>query len=133
MPIRYHPKRGSILICDFTGFHSPEMTKRRPVIVISPKIKSRAGLCTVVALSATEPQPIEPFHCTIQIDPPLPFPYDKPQCWVKGDMLYTVSFDRLRFPFQKNPQGKRIPIIQQISAQEMILVETCVLAGIGIQ
>ncbi|MEQ9178418.1 MAG: type II toxin-antitoxin system PemK/MazF family toxin, partial [Nitratireductor sp.] len=34
-------------MCDFnTGFRVPEMVKRRPVVVISPKIKARPRLCT---------------------------------------------------------------------------------------
>ncbi|QQG36900.1 MAG: type II toxin-antitoxin system PemK/MazF family toxin [Micavibrio aeruginosavorus] len=49
MSIAEHPNKGSILLCDFNhGFVAPEMVKRRPVIVISPKIHGRVGLCTVV-------------------------------------------------------------------------------------
>lgn len=74
--IREHPKIGTILICDFDqGFKEPEMVKRRPVIVVSPKISTRPGLCTVVALSTTEPRPKMPFHCEIDLDPPLPPPW----------------------------------------------------------
>jgi uncharacterized protein YifN (PemK superfamily) len=77
MPIKEHPPLGTILICDFdAGFKVPEMVKRRPVVVISPKIESRFGLCTVVALSATEPDPVESYHCTIEIKPALPRPWN---------------------------------------------------------
>src|SRR3546814_14006270 len=42
MPIREHPVTGTILTCDFNvGFTQPEMIKRRPVVVISPKIANR--------------------------------------------------------------------------------------------
>ena len=39
MPINYPPKRGQILLCDFSqGFKEPEMVKgSRPVVVISTK------------------------------------------------------------------------------------------------
>src|SRR3546814_2449978 len=41
-----HPPTGTILTCNFdAGFKEPEMVKRRPVIVVSPKISIRAGLC----------------------------------------------------------------------------------------
>lgn len=40
MALRFHPKPGTILMCDFdTGFQVPEMVKKRPVIVLSPKRK----------------------------------------------------------------------------------------------
>ena len=64
MAIREHPPTGSILMCDFNaGFREPEMVKRRPVVVISPKIRARPGLCTVVALSTTVPAPVMDYHC----------------------------------------------------------------------
>jgi len=56
MAINEHPVSGTILMCNFApGFQQPEMVKRRPVIVISPKISRRPNLCTVVALSTTAP------------------------------------------------------------------------------
>ena len=51
-----------LLYCDFsTGFQPPEMVKRRPVVLISPRRKN-AALCTVVPLSTKEPVPIEDYH-----------------------------------------------------------------------
>lgn len=61
MAIREHPPLGTLLLCDFgSGFKPPEMVKRRLVVVISPRIKARPGLCTVVALSTTLPKPVWP-------------------------------------------------------------------------
>ncbi|MCV2223524.1 type II toxin-antitoxin system PemK/MazF family toxin [Pseudomonas sp. C98] len=34
MPLRYQPKEGSVLICDFRGYEVPEMVKVRPVVVL---------------------------------------------------------------------------------------------------
>ena len=101
MSIQFHPEPGTILICDFKGLNAPEMTKRRPVIVISPRFKHRTKLCTVVPLSTTVPSKIEPYHYKLNITPPLPEPYDANHAWVKADMLYTVAFDRLFLPFNK--------------------------------
>lgn len=44
-----------VLICDFTtGFQAPEMVKKRPVVVVSPR--RRIGqVCTVVPLSSVAP------------------------------------------------------------------------------
>lgn len=95
MSITFHPEQGTIVICDFTGFVVPEMVKRRPAVVISPRLRTRTGLCTVVPLSTTPPAPIAPYHCKLHVTPTLPKPYDAPYHWVKADMVYTVSFARL--------------------------------------
>ncbi|WP_432431527.1 type II toxin-antitoxin system PemK/MazF family toxin [Chelatococcus daeguensis] len=85
-----------MLICDFdSGFREPEMVKRRPVVVISPRLKRRTGLVSVVPLSTTPPDPIEDYHCEVRMEPPLPTPFDSPTAWVKADMPYTVGFQRL--------------------------------------
>jgi mRNA interferase MazF len=50
MSLPYHPKQGTIVICDFKGFVSPEMVKRRPAVIVSPRLRKREGLCTIVPL-----------------------------------------------------------------------------------
>ena len=60
--LTFQPKPGTLLVCDFgTGFKMPEMVKKRPVVVISPR-RRRSRLCTVVPLSTTAPNPVERFH-----------------------------------------------------------------------
>ena len=74
-----------------------------------------------------------PYHHKFYINPPLPYPYDSPFQWVKGDMVYSFSFDRLNFPFKgKDDCGKRIYDIRVIDNDEMKKVQTCVLNGLGI-
>jgi uncharacterized protein YifN (PemK superfamily) len=65
MPISFSPDRGSILICDFdrAGI-SPEMTKTRRVVVVSPTARNHRhgkgpGLALVVPLSTTAPLTVE--------------------------------------------------------------------------
>lgn len=131
--IKSHPKQGTILICDFSGFSEPEMVKRRPVIVVSKPIATRPGLCTVVALSTTEPPKVLPMHYQLEMDPPLPWPYDAPCQWVKGDMIYALSFRRFSYPkVKKDSSGKRIYDIRTISPEQLLCVQKCVMAGIGI-
>lgn len=60
MGIKFHPEPGAVLICDLDGMKFSEMQKRKPAVVISPSLKSRVGLCTVVPLSTTEPKKIDP-------------------------------------------------------------------------
>lgn len=134
MAIQDHPSPGSILMCDFnSGFKEPEMVKRRPVIVLSPKIAARPKLCTVVALSTTAPQAIQPYHCMVTFDPTLPPPFNAKEMWVKGDMIYSAGFHRLdliRLGTREN--GKRQYYFKTLSADDMKHVRTCVLRGLGL-
>ena len=133
MSISYPPNRGSILRCNFYNFRSPEMTKMRPVIVLSPSFSDRPGLCTVVACSSTKPTNIMPYHYEYHINPVLPSPYNSSIQWIKGDMLYSVSFDRLDFIFdKKNPNGKRIYDKRVVPNQVLHEIEKCVAYGLGI-
>ncbi|WP_210210156.1 type II toxin-antitoxin system PemK/MazF family toxin [Rhodopseudomonas palustris] len=59
MTLKFHPEPGTILICDYsTGFKAPEMVKKRPVVTVSPRLKRRDGLVTVVPLSTSRPEPV---------------------------------------------------------------------------
>lgn len=133
MAIKEHPLLGTILMCDFTGFKEPEMVKRRPVAVISPKIGSRPGLCTVVSLSGTDPFPIMPYHCQIDIEPEMPPPWNSKGVWVKGDMIYAVAFHRLDLIREgKDFRGKRLYRYQPLSDGQIKKIRECVLRGLGL-
>ena len=133
MPIREHPPTGTILICDFeTDFKLPEMVKVRPVIVISPKISGRLGLCTVVALSTTDPNPKMSFHAQIETNPTLPKPWNANPVWIKGDM-YAIGFHRLDFiRTGKDVSGKRQYNYATVSNDQIRLARSIVLRSIGL-
>ncbi|MEK7991871.1 MAG: type II toxin-antitoxin system PemK/MazF family toxin [Thiotrichaceae bacterium] len=132
MSLNLCPKQGTIVICDFKGFIIPEMVKRRPAIVIS-KIKSRAKLCTIVPCSTTPPNPVESYHYKLVVAPPLPKPYNKDYHWVKADMIYNVSWDRLQLPFSgKDDAGKRIYDLRIISDEDLVEIQKCVLHSLGL-
>jgi uncharacterized protein YifN (PemK superfamily) len=130
--IKFHPEIGTILICDFDGFIEPEMVKRRPVIVISPRFKNRNGLCTIVPLSTTLPKPVMPYHYKLKLDEPLPAPFDSPFQWVKADMVATVCFTRLFFPKEKDAEGKRENLYRTIEAIDLRNIRACVLHAISL-
>ena len=134
MPIREHPYVGTILICDFNaGFKEPEMVKRRPVVVISPKIAMRPGLCTVVALSMTAPAPKMSYHFQIDIDPPLPAPLSSTGVWVKGDMVNAVAFHRLDLIREsKDMQGRRKYRYEPLNDEIVKKIRESVLRGLGL-
>ncbi|MFN8759665.1 MAG: type II toxin-antitoxin system PemK/MazF family toxin [Tagaea sp.] len=135
MAINEHPAIGTILICDFDrGFVAPEMVKRRPVVVVSPKISVRYGLCTVVPISTEVPSPKMPYHLELGgLQPPLPEPWDQGPNWIKGDMIYSVSFNRLDFiRYGKNSDGKRVYRFETLSSEQMKSIRKCMLSALGL-
>lgn len=135
MPLTFHPDPGTLLVCNFdTGFIPPEMVKRRLVVVISPRLRKRDNLCTIVPLSTTAPASAQRHHCQIRMQPVLPHPWDTEWVWVKADMVYTVSFQRLDLiRGDKDYQGKRKYIKMSISPEDLQNVRTCVLEGLGLR
>lgn len=135
MPIREHPLIGTVVLCNFdSGFKVPEMVKRRPCVVISPKIAYRPGLCTVVALSTDAPDPVMPYHCQIDLRPELPAPWESDGVWVKGDMINAVGFHRLDlFRLGKDFGGKRRYLMTPLSADKIKEIRLCVLKAIGLK
>jgi len=133
MPLQFHPEQGTIVICDFKGFVAPEMVKRRPAVVISPRLRRRQRLCTVIPLSTTPPNPVEVYHHKLHVDPVLPAPYNAQFHWVKADMVYTVSFDRLFLPFEKKDgTGKRNYDVRVIDKADILKIQQCMLHGLGL-
>lgn len=132
MALNFHPTPGTIVICDFIGLKAPEMLKKRPVVILSPKFKGRNGLASIVPLSTTAPTAVAAYHYQLTVAPTLPPPYDSPQMWVKGDMVYTLSTDRMSLPFLgKDGSGKRQYIQRQVDAADFAEIQRCVLNGLG--
>ena len=52
------------------------MVKRRPAVVISPRLPYREGLCTVVPLSTTPPPHAVPYVVQLELKPHPPKPFD---------------------------------------------------------
>ncbi|MGY8905141.1 MAG: type II toxin-antitoxin system PemK/MazF family toxin [Burkholderiales bacterium] len=121
----YHPHPGDVLICDYTtGFISPEMVKKRAVVVISLKERHGGRLCTVVPLSTTAPNQMKSWHAVINVN--IPSLGNHPR-WAKCDMLATLSFDRLDKPHSKSHQGRQYHTVQ-ITAMELKAIRDGVLA-----
>jgi len=136
MPLAYPPKPGMIVMCDFTsGSRPPEMTKVRPVIVLSPGMSSRSGLTTVVSLSTTPPDPVEPFHLKVPCtDLPMLDWAQRGETWVKGDMVNAVALSRLNLLQlgSRDARGRRRHFTRQVSAEFFAEVIGAVLAGLGL-
>lgn len=102
--------------------------------MISPRLRDRTGLCTVVPMSTTEPSKIQAYHYRLHTTPSLPAPYVSAVHWVKADMLYTVSFERLFLMShgKKNATGKRIYDQRVIDAADLLKIQAAILQGIGL-
>lgn len=134
MPLLYYPREGEILVCDYTGFSSPEMTKSRPVVVVSPRLRRRADLVAVIPLSTTAPDHIEDYHCQITLANPLPAPFDSPDMWAKCDMISTIAKARLdRFKRPRRPHGgARTWDSGQLTPAQLLAVKRAMLCGLGL-
>ncbi|SMF48696.1 Uncharacterized protein YifN, PemK superfamily [Xaviernesmea oryzae] len=135
MPIRYAVPPGTLLLCDYSlgGFVPPEMVKRRPAIVISPRLPHRDGLCAVVPVSTTPPPRNVAYVIEFKLDPVLPAPFDSPVMWAKCDMVATVSFSRLDlFRTGRDQQGKRKYLARRVDRETFEKVCAGIRAGLGI-
>lgn len=132
MAINFHPARGAILVCDFSMLKTPEITKKRPVVVISHNTKHCTNLCTVVPITTTAPNKMMPYHHKLFFDPVMP-EYDNEYGWVLGNMVYTISFERLNLLYLgKDKNGKRIYDNRVLDETDLNAVIQCVRLGIGV-
>ena len=133
MPLQYHPKAGTIVVCDFgQAFRPPEMVKRRPAIVVSPQIQGRPNLCTVVPISTEIPKIRAAYHLELS-NLCLPHPYNEGPNWVKADMVFASSFSRLDlFKDGKDENGIRKYNAQCLTVDELLAVRKAILCSIGL-
>jgi uncharacterized protein YifN (PemK superfamily) len=132
MPLEFHPKAGTVVICDFQrGFVPPEMVKRRPAVVVSPPIAARKGLCTVVPLSTGIPHEKMPY----QVESPdlkLPSPWDRGPNWVKADMIYAVSLSRIDLIRRgRDENSRRVYYTVTLPYGDMLAIRKAMLWSLG--
>lgn len=110
------------------------MVKKRPVIVVSVGHRSRQGLATVVPLSTKRPNDTLNYHLLLENKLlPRHSLFQNKENWVKGDMINTVSYDRLSpIGDGRYPDGKRRYLSHKLSRDTMKLVYSCVLCGLNL-
>ena len=75
----------------------------------------------MVPLSATAPQPIEPWHHQLSPES-LPMPFRSKATWAKCDMVTTVSLERLdRVLAGRDAAGKRQYVAHNVNAADLIV------------
>ena len=134
MALHFHPEPGLVLLCDYSEFRVPEMVKERLVVIISPRLRRREGLCTVVPLSQTAPEPPQDYHCQLRLERPLPGRWAAESYWVKADMLATVGFHRLTLlGIGRDHEGKRRYITPKIPPAELRVIRQRVLCALDLE
>lgn len=135
MPLQYPPLPGAIIRCDFHGLKEPEMTKSRPVIILSPKIKNiNRTTFLAVALSTTEPTPSHNYHLKISLPGSILPEGIARECWVKGDMVYSLCKSRMdlyRLGKDKNT-GKRTYYTDRYTGDDLFNIRKAVMHAIGL-
>ena len=134
MGLSFHPKQGTVVRVDFDGaFRTPEMVKPRLCVVISKPIQARKGLCTVIPLSTSAPDPVMPYHCQLDIPFALPKPWGQVSRWVKGDMIYSASLQRTDLlSLGKDRNGRRLYQTETLMAHDLTRIQVAVLHGLGL-
>jgi mRNA interferase MazF len=127
MSLKYFPRAGQIFICDFSGFVTPEMTKVRPVVVISPRLPYRSEIVAIVPLSTTEPFHALPFCYRLSRNYNPAEQEDLP-CWAKADMVMNLSLSRL----SGFKTGRRQYVFPALDEVDLDGVRRAVLCGLGL-
>ncbi|XBQ16598.1 MAG: type II toxin-antitoxin system PemK/MazF family toxin [Oceanicaulis sp.] len=135
MAIKFPPKPGLLLLCDYSlgGFRPPEMVKRRPAIVLSPRLRHRENLVAVVPLSESPPARDLNYVVGIELHFDLPSFPGKLK-WAKCDMVATVGFFRLDlFRTARMPSGKRKYLQPILPAKDLERVKSGVRSALGLK
>ena len=135
MAIQFALPPGTIVLCDYSmgGFRPPEMVKTRPAIIISPRLRHRDGLCSVVPISGTFDGAELPYIVRLQFPRPLPYPFPNDVFWAKCDMIATVGFGRLdMFHTDRDQTGRRKYLRPELSLGQMDEVRNGIRHALGL-
>lgn len=134
MTLKFHPRIGEILVCKYPkDMKAPEMVKSRPVVVVSPRLKRRSNLITVVPLSSTRPTFIQDYHYEINITNPFPAPWNHSPCWAICDHPMTVGFDRVDLmKIGKDRNGNRRYYKHKLDTEDVAGIRLALKAALGL-
>ncbi|MEQ8282945.1 MAG: type II toxin-antitoxin system PemK/MazF family toxin [Parvibaculum sp.] len=127
MALNFYPRAGQIFVGDFSDLKEPEMTKVRPVIVVSPRLPYRSEIVAVVPISLTAPKHNLPYCFRLSKNYHPQEPDDLP-CWAKADMLMNVATKRL----SAFKIGRRQYDYPTLIPEDLAGVRHAVLCGLGL-
>jgi uncharacterized protein YifN (PemK superfamily) len=126
IPIKYHPKSGQVIMCDFCFLTKPEMQKERRAIVISTPHNHDAGKCTVIPVSKSRPRS-EALPSVEFIPGSYSFFHRTESVWAVCDHVYTLSYSRM---WKINDNRK--PVLPSISTEDLVKIRLAVAKEMGI-
>jgi uncharacterized protein YifN (PemK superfamily) len=98
MALQFIPHPGTVLICDYdlgrSAVMPPEMDKRRPVVVVSPRRRRVIGPFLVVPFSTSAPLHPDPTHHHIPAGT-YDFLAQDRDSWAKCELVSAVAASRL--------------------------------------
>ncbi|PYE83901.1 type II toxin-antitoxin system PemK/MazF family toxin [Pseudoroseicyclus aestuarii] len=127
MGLKFYPRAGQVFVGDFTDLDVPEITKVRPVIVISPKLPNRSELAAIVPISTTPPQRMLPFVYRLSRNY-APWTGPDTETWAKCDLVMNVALRRL----SAFKVGRRKYEYPTLTPEDLAGVRRAVLAGLGL-
>ncbi len=133
MALYYYPEQKTLLYCNLDDFTPPEMTKKRPAVVISGRKRIfhlKNELVSIVPLSTTRPVPQKSYHHLMSPDS-LPGHLAEEDTWAKCDIILTVALHRLdRITLRSPDDGSRIYVAPKISDDDFRSIQECILHGL---
>lgn len=106
------------------------MIKKRLCVVVSPKLKRRDDLVSVVPLSESAPDPTEHWHHKIEL---VSKSWGDGPRWAKCDMIATVGYARLSRPhYRHEVTGTRLYERLALTPDDISEVKTKVALALGI-
>ena len=130
MALSFQPRAGAVVRCDFRGMIEPEMLKMRDVVVLAQH-KQNSRLVTVVPLSASAPERPQPYHHELPHDPRPDGDSMRP-IWVKRDMVYTLSLERLEMHYTRTRRGGRQSVRVQLPPADFAAIRRCVAIALNL-
>ena len=127
MALKFYPRAGQVIMGDFSDLKDPEITKKRPVIVISPRLPDLSQLVAIVPISLTPPRRELPFVYEMSKNY-NPTEDDGLKCWAKCDLVMNVAISRLS-AFKVD---RRKYVYPTLSPEDLKGVRVAVLAGLGL-
>lgn len=130
MALKFQPRAGQVVRCDFRGMIEPEMIKIRDVVVLA-RHKHNSRLVSVIPLSTTAPKPPQPYHHLLSKDP-SPDGTNMHDVWAKCDMVYTVSTERLEMHYTRTRRGDRESEKVFLPTVDFEAIKKCVAIALGL-
>jgi len=106
------------------------MIKRRLCVVVSPKLKRRDNLVSVVPLSESAPEPEQAWHFKVDL---VSKSWGNGPRWAKCDMIATVGYRRLSRPhYRHEVTGARMFERLALSPPDLAALKAGVAVALGI-